>query len=174
MAELNNKDNATPAKKGRTRKAAPKVDLTAMVDLAFLLITFFMLTTSLNKPNALDVAVPDKNIDEAVDMDERRIVNLIVREDSYTLIHGDISKPIRTVQHITATNQSLKDNLDEFSQYISNLTSGKKTIVLIKPTAEANTKGIIDSFDEIRSSDIKQYMLSKLSKEEEHLVNKVK
>lgn len=44
----------------RNRKAAPKVDLTAMVDLAFLLITFFMLTTSLSKPIAMDVAKPDE------------------------------------------------------------------------------------------------------------------
>lgn len=43
-----------------SRKAAPKVDLTAMVDLAFLLITFFMLTTSLSKPIAMDIAKPDE------------------------------------------------------------------------------------------------------------------
>ena len=39
---------------------SPTVDLTAMVDLAFLLITFFMLTTSMNKPVAMDIALPDK------------------------------------------------------------------------------------------------------------------
>ncbi|RZL16347.1 MAG: biopolymer transporter ExbD, partial [Pedobacter sp.] len=50
MAELNISQN---------KKMVPKVDLTAMVDLAFLLITFFMLTTSLSKPVAMDIAKPD-------------------------------------------------------------------------------------------------------------------
>jgi biopolymer transport protein ExbD len=60
MAELNQKTQETGKKKIRSRKMAPKVDLTAMVDLAFLLITFFMLTTTLNKPSAMDIAMPDK------------------------------------------------------------------------------------------------------------------
>ena len=58
MAELNVKQDQT-TRKVRVRKVAPKVDLTAMVDLAFLLITFFMLTTSLNTPHQIDVVVPD-------------------------------------------------------------------------------------------------------------------
>jgi biopolymer transport protein ExbD len=51
MAELNG-DSGKKGKGGkvRSKKNGGKVDLTAMVDLAFLLITFFMLTTSLNKP----------------------------------------------------------------------------------------------------------------------------
>lgn len=171
MAELNNTNNAISNKRGRSRKIAPKVDLTAMVDLAFLLITFFMLTTSLNKPNSLDVVVPDKNLDAQVDMDERRIINLIVQDNSYTLIHGDIRNPIQTVNNITATNKSLKTKLNEISQSVYTLTNGKKAVILIKPTTEANTKSIIDSFDEIRSAGIKHYMLSKLSKEDEQFVS---
>jgi biopolymer transport protein ExbD len=62
MAELNQKQPQAGKKKIRSKKLAPKVDLTAMVDLAFLLITFFMLTTTLSKPYRLDVAMPD-NLD---------------------------------------------------------------------------------------------------------------
>ena len=170
MAELNN-NHQIQGKKGRIHKAAPKVDLTAMVDLAFLLITFFMLTTSLNKPNALDVAVPDKNMDTPEDMDERRIVNLIIYEKKFDIVHGDMMSPITTVKNISNKESSLKNQLIIIEKSIDKLTGGKKSIVLIKPTIEANTKAIIECFDEIKTAGIKHYMLSKLNQNEQNLIS---
>jgi len=171
MAELNNTGNARPNKKGRTRKIAPKVDLTAMVDLAFLLITFFMLTTSLNKPNSLDVAVPDKNIDSTVDMDEERIVNIVIHENMFSIFYGDIMNPIQIINNIDLKKYELKDHLSELKETVDANTGGKSAIVLIKPTNHATTKNIIQSFDEIKSANIKHYMLSKLGNEEQIILN---
>ena len=59
MAEIAENPQGGGGKKGRAKKPSPRVDLTPMVDLAFLLITFFMLTTSLAKPKAMEIALPD-------------------------------------------------------------------------------------------------------------------
>ena len=62
MAELDTSGGG--GKKGgkvRSKKASTRIDLTAMVDLAFLLITFFIMATTLAKPKAMDTYWPDKS-----------------------------------------------------------------------------------------------------------------
>lgn len=88
MAELNTGDGGGgKGGKVRSKKQNSKVDLTAMVDLAFLLITFFMLTTSLSKPQAMDLSLPDKDPDptkktEDTKVDENRTMTVMLGQDN--------------------------------------------------------------------------------------------
>lgn len=83
MAEINTGDGE--AKKGKPKKQNLRVDMTPMVDMNMLLITFFMFCTTLSKPQMMNLVVPTKdkieNPDEGTKIDVDRTVTLILDEN---------------------------------------------------------------------------------------------
>ena len=68
--------------KVRSKKMSTRIDMTPMVDLAFLLLTFFVLTTTMNKPKTMEIRIPEKDDNsEPIDINERRVVTLLLGDN---------------------------------------------------------------------------------------------
>lgn len=165
MAELNQDSGKQKGGKVRSKKSGGKVDLTAMVDLAFLLITFFMLTTSLNKPQAMDVAMPDKNVETDVktdvNVDEHRSVTLVLgSDDKIVWYQGDVKNPLTGPEVIDYSADGLRAVMLRMKELVPRQAGGKDMIVVIRPSDKSVTRNIIDALDEMKIADIKRYMIS--------------
>jgi biopolymer transport protein ExbD len=75
MAEM----NVAPDKKTRGSRISTRIDMTPMVDLGFLLITFFVLTTSFMKPTAIDLTLPAKVCGRPPEVSESRTLQLFFK-----------------------------------------------------------------------------------------------
>lgn len=139
----------------RNRRAVPKVDLTAMVDLAFLLITFFMLTTSLSKPVAMDIAKPDEPlVDIQQPVPASRSMTILLGDDNKIAWYmGESGKNEPTIVGFKEIRQAIIDNKTKVAA--ANTDNPKKELfVIIKPTSGSSYKNLVDIMDELHVTEI--------------------
>ena len=179
MAELNTGGGGGKKDgKVRSKKSDAKVDLTAMVDLAFLLITFFMLTTSLSKPKAMDLSLPDKEVKGPdVKVDEHMTLTLLLGSDNKLKWYkGFIDKPLAGPKDVTYGKDGLRKELlrqkAEIHEYCLSINKPKSgIIVIIKPTKKSNYKNLVDVLDEMAISGVETYaIVNEISPEEKKLI----
>jgi biopolymer transport protein ExbD len=158
MAELNTGGGGGDGKKVRSKKSNPGVDLTAMVDLAFLLITFFMLTTTLSKPQSMPLVMPDKdNVEKPKPEDimkipEKRMMTILIGKDNRILWYmGKFEQPILPPTEAAFGKKGIRKDI------IENIAVAKKyakkpdegLIVNIKASDDASYKNLVDILDEM-------------------------
>lgn len=144
MAEIESGGGGGKHKGGKKRgkKMSTRVDFTPMVDLGFLLITFFMLTTSMNKPQTMEINMPVKEKNEA---DEQKVkasqaITLLLTKDDKVVYYfvdpvtGDPGTPQITnygAGGIRGTlikeNKSRNPNVDSIPVYKNMLNNGTIT-----------------------------------------------
>ncbi|MEO8517079.1 MAG: biopolymer transporter ExbD [Flavobacterium sp.] len=181
MAELNTGDGG--GKKGsgkvRSKKGNSRVDLTAMVDLAFLLITFFMLTTSLNKPQSMDLGMPDKNPDKTKPEDEmlvpdnRSLTILLGEGDKVKWYLGQFTAPLAGPEQVTYGKEGIRKEILSREQSILAEMGGdtkKGLIVIIKPSKKSTYRNLVDILDEMAICKVPTYAIVDITKEEDALL----
>ena len=184
-------------KKVRAKKSSTHIDMTPMVDLAFLLLTFFMLTTTFSKPKTMELNMPDK--DGPPSKVNNALTVLLTGGDKIYYYSGEF-KPDSTQLQLTTfdmdkgihqilldLNKATFDDVttlierkekkeipdSTFKRMKKDVQSQKSALtVLIKTDDKAKYKNAVDMIDELNSCMVGKYALVDMGKEEYALLQK--
>ena len=176
MAEVQVKDNSGKGGKVRSKKQAPHVDLTPMVDLAFLLITFFMLVTTFNKPNVMDLGLPAKPKPDApkpppTEIDLSNSISLIIGKDN-RIFYDQLDQAGLNEQTLQETSFDREGITKVIEQAKARAKDQTKFTVIIKPTDDAVYKNFVDILDEMAITKNEIYGITDIKSWEQAIYDK--
>jgi biopolymer transport protein ExbD len=158
MAEITSIKHNT----GKTHYKSLRVDLTPMVDLGFLLITFFILTNTIQQKTELQLTLPKDSSAKTLVAASATLTFILNGHDSISYYDGFNTN----VTHSTFTSMRKVIQQKQINLIHNHLDKNKLTII-IKPTAESTYKNLIDAIDEILITDCKHYFVAEPGKNEE-------
>ncbi len=208
-------ENDSGSKKGGGRRTPKKhgthIDMTPMVDLMCLLITFFMLTTAFSKPKVMEITMPEKTEkpDDGQKVDAKRTYSIILSDNDrvYWYWHADIPEGVPdgtlpTVdkwhktdfskdglrQFLLKKNEKVFTEIYELKEKVKKgelvladdslnarikrikKSDKKSPIILIKADKKTKYKSIVNVVDEMAISNIANYAIVDLNKEEDAML----
>lgn len=142
---------------GKQKKKLIRVDMTPMVDLGFLLITFFMFTTNFTKPNVMDLGLPAKSpIPTTNVVDVKNQVTFILGKDNRVFYHQQDKQDLNT-GNLKETDFSGVKISKIISEAYKNAPAKENFTIIIEPTDKANYKNFVDILDNIAISKKERY-----------------
>jgi biopolymer transport protein ExbD len=168
MASLDTGGGDSGHKKGpgvkKAKRLSTRVDMTPMVDLGFLLITFFIFTTTMAQPTAMKLYLPK-------DVDKPEEQNKVKESGAFTILLGSNDQVYYyeglDPTKLQATNfKGIRDEIIKKKQS----TNPEDLVIIIKPSEEATYKNTVDILDEMTISEIKRYAMVDISSGEYQLV----
>jgi biopolymer transport protein ExbD len=155
------------------KKLSTRVDLTPMVDLGFLLITFFIFTTTMSRPKAMQLNLPyDKNSETEMPVNEDKILSLILSDNHIYYYKGSLHNNMQVTDYSPNGLRNLLMHEEARLQATYGKTTG--SLVLIKPTDNANYSEVIKTIDEMLINAVPSYMLLDADKNDELAVKDLK
>ena len=134
--------------------------MTPMVDLNFLMLMFFMFTTTFSKPNVMDLGLPAKPKKDQKQPDTEiklsNSISLIIGKDNRIFYHQQDQAGL-TDQTLFETNFDREGITKVIEQAKANAFDKTKFTVIIKPTDDAVYKNFVDILDEMAITKSEQY-----------------
>lgn len=152
-------------KKGK--KLSTRVDLTPMVDLGFLLITFFIFTTTMTQPTAMKLNMPKdtKDPEQQNKLKQSSALTILLGKDDHVYYYEGELDPVAAANFKSATFKTIRDEIIQKKR-----STDSTFMVVIKPSDQSNYKNIIDILDEMSINVVERYALVEISESEDMLV----
>jgi biopolymer transport protein ExbD len=200
MADIDVSGGDSGHKKGpgvkKAKKLSTRVDMTPMVDLGFLLITFFIFTTTMSTPSTMKLFMPKDDIDkkDETEVKESGALTIMLGKDNglyyyegqlkpdgsnfksstYKEIRDEIIKKKNEVianhYHVPACEKYQKEAQDKGDPDWKDACKDKDFVVVIKPNPEATYKNTVDILDEMTINRVKRFALVDITEDENKLV----
>jgi biopolymer transport protein ExbD len=164
MADITQTDDGQKKAGGKVRakKQSTRIDMTPMVDLAFLLLTFFILTATFNKHRAMDLTMPDKtDTVSLLPVKDKDVLNLVLAGNNRIYWWIGLDPPVKL------TNYS-KDGIRKI--LLDESENNPKLIVLIKPKDESRYENMVDLLDEVEITQVKRYAIVDVTEHDKMLI----
>lgn len=158
-------------KKGK--KLSTRIDLTPMVDLGFLLITFFMYTTTMSKPKTMEINMPykDENIkeEEQSKVKSSTVITVLLSKEHriyyYEGIGDDPTKPPQLNVTYFKQKDGIRDVIINKKKAVEELkaqgalAAKDQATIIIKPDETSTYEDLVNMLDEMSINDVKVYAI---------------
>ncbi|MGE5315578.1 MAG: ExbD/TolR family protein [Acidobacteriota bacterium] len=158
--------------KKKKRRIGVKNDMTPMVDVAFLLLTFFMLTTTMAKPQTMEINLPpDEKVN--VEVAESNLLTLRVvpdekGKDTLSIYYNvGVDKPVKIAGSRYASIKALGKLLAEQNK------ANPKLITLLKIDKKAKYVDMVAIMDEFGLADIQRFSLAPMADLDKKILEKI-
>ncbi|MGN6509719.1 MAG: ExbD/TolR family protein [Chitinophaga sp.] len=173
MAEMNASPDSGSQRGGmRSKKLSTRVDMTPMVDLGFLLITFFMLTTTMSKPKALPLVMPADGESTAV-AESKSLTLLVDKHNSVAWYEG--LQPDMEGKPLSRSNFSFETGIgnvirDKQRRVAQAYGDADELVVMIKVADGGSYRNMVDALDEMKINRVARYAVVNITDEEEKML----
>ena len=169
-------------KKGK--KLSTRIDLTPMVDLGFLLITFFMFTTTLAKPKTMEINMPYKD-EKLTDVEKNKLkasvaFTVLLSKNHRVYYYEGIGDDPNKAPDLKVTSFKAKDGIRDAiiakkkmvdgMKRAGSLTAKDEMTVLIKPDTTSTYSDLVNMLDEMNINDVKVYAIIDISDVEQGFI----
>ena len=176
MASLDTGGGDSGHKKGpgvkKAKKLSTRVDMTPMVDLGFLLITFFIFTTTMSTPSTMDLFMPkDTKKDEELNKaKESGALTIMMGKDNHLYYYEGKLAP--DASNFTSTSFDPDKGIRKVIIDKKKNTPPEDLVIVLKPNEEATYKNTVDMLDEMTINEIKRFALVDISPVENELIHR--